>query len=179
MGKGTVAGGGSTGTTFNASLLSSAKATNALSLPYDGTDNTLDQSYAVSGMANLSGVSSSEAGFQLTGTGDNFIGETGTTVAGGFDASAGYYQESSLYDYIDAGYSSLGDGTSSTIHVDPTLIDLSVFNLGGGGTVLLTGASSDLFAGATLANTDSSVKLSVDGILASEAVCSFLDLCPL
>jgi len=176
IGKGLVVGSGKTGTTFDASLLSNAKATSTMSVPVDAASNTLTQSYSVSGLANLSGESSSEAGFNLTGTSENFIGETGTNVGGGFDASAGYLEQASTFDYIgssiDPEFPTFG--TYSNVTVTPTTIDLAVENLGGG-TVLLTGASSDLFSGATLATTDSS--LTMDGDLAVSFLCSFTDTC--
>jgi len=175
IGKGTVMGDGSTGTTFSASILSSAEAANNLSLmlPNDTEDSSLDQAYKVSGMATLSGEVESTAGFQLTGAENSFIGETGTNVTGGFEAGAGYYQDASFYDYMgyDPEYYSAPDyGSYSDLTIYASEMDLGVENLGGG-TVLLNGTSSDLFSGATLATTDSSVDLSVNGVLGAIAVC--------
>jgi len=177
IGKGQVAGSGTTATTFDASLLSSAKATNTLAIPVGGDDNSLDQTYSVSGLANLSGASSSTAGFSLIGSTTDFIGETGTEVGGSFDATAGYLQVAVLDQYFDTGFA-LGGlfdtefGTYSSIKVSPTDIDLAVENLGGG-TVLLTGASSDLFSGAVLGSADSAVTLfGTDVDLIGGALCS-------
>ena len=193
VGKGTVAGSGSTTSTFDASMLSSAKATNTVSIPVDDLDNSLDQTYSVSGLANLAGESSSSAGFNLTGATTSFVGETGTEVGGAFDATAQYIQYASLGEYIDpefsisslSGLDSLTGspyfGTYSSVHVDPSEIDLVVENLGGG-TVLLTGASSDLFSGAVLGSSDSAVTLfGTEPALVDEALCGSVDsvLCDL
>jgi dihydropteroate synthase len=62
-------------------------------------------------------------------------------------------------------------GTYSSIKVTPTNIALAVENLGGG-TVLLTGASSDLFSGAVLGSADSAVTLfGTDLALIDGALC--------
>jgi len=175
IGKGMVQGEGSTATTFTASLLTSADATNnlALTLPNDTEESTLDQSYQVSGLATLTGEVGSSAGFTLMGDENDFIGQTGTVVAGGFEAVTGFYQGSDFYDYMgyDPQYYSAPDyGSYSDLTIFESEMDLGVENLGGG-TVLLSGASSDLFSGATLATSDSSVDLSVNGVLGAILVC--------
>jgi len=172
IGKGMVQGEGSTETTFTASILTSADATNNLSLmvPNDTVESTLDQSYQVGGMATLTGEVGSTAAFTLMGSENDFIGQTGTVVEGGFEAVTGFYQASDFADYMDDDSYTPYNGTYTELTIFESEMDLAVENLGGG-TVLLSGASSDLFSGGTLATSDSSVDLSVNGVLGAILVC--------
>ncbi len=185
MGVGQMAASGSTSTTFDASLLSNATASNDLSLPVDDADNSLDQSYSVSGMAQLDGEAESSAAFLMAGTSADFMGQTGTNVGGSFDAQAGYFQYASLEPVISGDLSDIFDsmptGTYYSIETQPTDIDLPVFSLGGG-SISLTAATSDLFSGGVLGSAETLVTLDgTDVSLVGAALCDAADsvLCDL
>lgn len=143
---------GTTTSLFDASMI--AGASNAIEGSYNfgqNNDVTDEESYesAASGLARASGDSTSSASMLMVGQTTGFIGQLGTTVGGRYSVQAGFGSYGG--EYYDGGFpgASVAGNSGLIITAETDDINLAIANLGGG-TMVLEGANSDLFEGATL-----------------------------
>lgn len=164
-GVGTVAGTGTTTTTFDAQMIAGAGNSN-VGVFSNGEVDSEDFEYEASlsldmtGLARLAGESTSTAGFSMVGQTAGFLGELGTTVGGNFTAMAGFETDTDLYSDLFDGPELVDfeieleaetddDFNGINILAETAPISLAVASLGGG-TMLLSGANNDVFEGGTL-----------------------------
>jgi len=161
-GLGTVLASGTTATQFDGKILASATGAGDF---LAGTENYgpigLEQSFQVDGSARLAGDSSTTADLALSGTSDDFIGDLGATVIGGFDAVANISGSSELFDIVVGLGDGVDAGASLSVETSDEDLNLSIANLGGG-LMTLSGANSDVFDGAVSSSIDTKVQLTTD-----------------
>ncbi len=166
-GIGQVQGVGSTTTTYDAQMIAGAAAEHEGTEDFGGEDATVTFSNDMNGLARLAGESTSEAGMLMVGQTASFLGELGTEVGGDFIATAyfetdnEYYAEGNNGPYIDFEIEG-DDNTGIVIESNVDDIDLAIANLGGG-SMLLTGSSDDVFEGDALLENGAAFSFLIDG----------------